>query len=221
MLGPPGSGKGTHAPVVVDLLGTPQLSTGDMLRAAVAEGTPVGVEAESVMKRGELVSDALVIGIIEERIRAADCAKGFILDGFPRTEAQARALDALLSETGEAVSMVVALIVDDALLEERICGRWVHKESGRSYHAANKKPASLPAGAEPTVENMLDDETGEPLMQRKDDTKEALATRLEGYHAMTRPLLDYYAPVIKEVDAAKSMEAIKEQIHTVVAPFVK
>ena len=206
LFGPPGAGKGSQAPKVVEKLGIPQLSTGDMLRAAVAAGTPVGKQAKAVMESGGLVSDDLVVGIISERIKGADCAKGFILDGFPRTVAQASKLDAVLASSGEAVSCIIALEVPDAALTERICGRWVHKESGRSYHVKYAPPKSLAAagaGAVPSSANMLDDETGGALMQRADDTEEALATRLQGYHSQTVPILEHYEPtgVVNRVDA--------------------
>ena len=221
LFGPPGSGKGTQAPRIVDALGTPQLSTGDMLRAAVAAGTEVGKKADEVMKSGALVDDDLVAAIIKDRIAADDCKGGFLLDGFPRTVGQAEKLDAILKETNESVSMVLRLCVPDEDLEARICGRWIHQASGRSYHATNKKPKSLPDGAEPSAENMLDDETNEPLMQRKDDTKEALVERLKGYHEMTTPLFDHYKAVVKEVDAAKAPAEIGPQIDELVAPYKK
>jgi adenylate kinase len=146
LFGPPGAGKGSQAPKVVEKLGIPQLSTGDMLRAAVAAGTPVGKQAKAVMESGGLVSDDLVVGIISERIKKPDCAKGFILDGFPRTVAQASKLDAVLASSGEAVSCIIALEVPDAALTERICGRWVHKESGRSYHVKYAPELLTPGG---------------------------------------------------------------------------
>ena len=133
LFGPPGSGKGTVAPNMEDLLQTPQLSTGDMLRAAVAQQSEVGLKAQAVMKAGGLVSDEIVVGIIKERIQQDDCKFGFILDGFPRTLEQSLALDEMLVEEGACVSKVVALHVPDEVLEERICGRWIHKASGRSY----------------------------------------------------------------------------------------
>ena len=143
--------------------------------------------------------------------------------GFPRTLEQTKALDALLAEKGEAVSLVLALVVPDEVLEERICGRWVHKSSGRSYHATNKRPKSLldaGDGATPCAENMMDDETGEPLMQRADDTAEALTKRLEGYHNMTVPILEHYKPmrVVNEVDANKAIDAIWTDIEQVIKP---
>ena len=219
LFGPPGSGKGTHAPKIVDALGIPQLSTGDMLRAAVAAGTDVGKQAKEVMEAGGLVSDDLVVGVIAGRVKEADCAKGFILDGFPRTVEQASKLDAMLTATGEKVNYVVALEVPDAALTARICGRWVHKASGRSYHVTNKPPKSLGDKA-PTVETMLDDETGEPLMQRADDTEEALSKRLEGDHAQTVPILAHYDPtgVVAKVDANVGIDEVWTQIDAVIKP---
>merc|ERR1711966_40209 len=185
LFGPPGCGKGTHGPKIEDVLGIPQLSTGDMLRAAVGAKTEVGLKAAAVMKAGGLVSDEIVIGIIRDRIAQPDCSHGFILDGFPRTLVQAQALDKMLLEEGARVTKVVELQVPDSLLEERICGRWIHKKSGRSYHVKNAPPKSLKAGEKPCATNMLDDETGEPLMQRSDDTPEALISRLADYHSKT------------------------------------
>lgn len=204
LFGPPGSGKGTKAPFIVKALGIPQLSTGDMLRAAVAEGTDVGREADAVMKTGALVSDEIVLKIVKERISLSDCDKGFILDGFPRTLEQAKLLDQILFP--ECVTLVVALSADDHVLQERICGRWVHKESGRSYHVQYAQPKSFANAinenphAVPSLENMLDDETQEHLMQRKDDTLEALTERLASYYKLTVPVLDHYADVVVKLD---------------------
>merc|ERR1719440_2627311 len=200
LFGPPGAGKGSQAPKIVETLGIPQLSTGDMLRAAVAAGSEVGKKAKDVMSSGGLVSDELVVSIIKDRITEDDCKTGFILDGFPRTVEQAKMLDGMLESTGDKVSLVLALEVPDEVLTERICGRWVHKASGRSYHIKFAPPKSL-GDAKPSVETMLDDETGEPLMQRADDTEEALTKRLQGYHSQTVPILAHYAPagVVKKV----------------------
>merc|ERR1719352_2081393 len=191
LFGPPGAGKGSQAPRIVETLDIPQLSTGDMLRAAVAAGTEVGKQAKDVMASGGLVSDELVVSIIKDRIKDEDCTGGFILDGFPRTVEQAKMLDAMLEGSGDSVSLVLALEVPDEVLTERICGRWVHKASGRSYHVKFAPPKSL-GDQTPSVETMLDDETGEALMQRADDTEEALVKRLEGYHAQTVPILEHY-----------------------------
>ena len=139
------------------------------------------------MASGGLVGDDIVVGIIKDRITEADCAGGFILDGFPRTVAQTNMLDAMLTGMGQKVTHVLPLVVPDEILAERICGRWVHKASGRSYHIKFAKPKSLPEDAEPTVENMLDDETSEPLMQRADDTEESLKKRLDNPNPNPNP----------------------------------
>jgi len=194
------------------MMGIPQLSTGDMLRDAVAAGTEIGLKAKGVMDAGGLVSDDIVIGIIRDRICAEDCAKGFILDGFPRTVEQTKALDALLFETNEAVTSVFAFNVPSEVLEERICGRWMHKASGRSYHVKFKPPASMKVGddGKPDLATMLDDETGEVLYQRGDDTAKALQTRLEGYFSKTTPILDHYGPkgIVKDVNANQDIDAV-------------
>jgi len=217
LFGPPGSGKGTYAPFVVNELGIPQLSTGDMLREAVSKGTEVGKIAEGIMKSGGLVDDNVVLGVVKERIQSEDCAKGFILDGFPRTIEQARLLDQLLAP--ETITMVMALDVRDENLVERICGRWVHKASGRSYHVKFTPPKSYDPSKPPTVENMLDDETGEPLMQRQDDTEAALRDRLTNYHAMTVPLLDYYQAVVAHLDCnnLRPKPEIQRTVHELLA----
>ena len=222
LFGPPGSGKGSQAPKIVEILKIPQLSTGDMLRAAVAAGSDVGKQAKEVMESGGLVSDDLVVGVIADRITQEDCHGGFILDGFPRTVEQATMLDAMLAANGEKVSKIVALEVPDEALTERICGRWIHKESGRSYHVKFAPPKSLEEGNTPSVITMLDDETGEALMQRADDTEEALAKRLEGYHSQTVPILAHYEPagVVNRVDANKDPKKVWEAVQGIVDPFV-
>ena len=216
LFGPPGAGKGTHAPKIESMLNIPQLSTGDMLRAAVAAQTEVGKKAQAVMKAGGLVSDEIVVGIIRDRIREPDCKFGFILDGFPRTIAQAKALDKMLSEEGATVTKVLELHVPDSVLEERICGRWIHKKSGRSYHVKYAPPASMELGADgkPKPETMLDDETKEPLIQRPDDTATALVKRLDGYHKQTVPILSHYNPagIVRKVNANQGMEGVWGEI---------
>lgn len=194
LFGPAGAGKGTQAPNIVELLGIPQLSTGDMLRDAVSRQTDVGKAAQEVMKAGGLVSDEIVVGIIRERIKQDDCKTGFILDGFPRTIPQAKALDRMLAEKGEAVSTVLSLEVPDEVLEERICGRWVHKKTGRSYHVKFAPPKSMQKDASGNIiaSTMKDDATGEALYQRADDTAEALKGRMAVYHSQTVPILGYY-----------------------------
>uniref|UniRef100_A0A7S4KFR7 Adenylate kinase active site lid domain-containing protein n=1 Tax=Paramoeba aestuarina TaxID=180227 RepID=A0A7S4KFR7_9EUKA len=211
LLGPPGSGKGSQAPKIVELLQTPHLSTGDMLRAAVASGSELGKEAKEVMEKGGLVDYKVVVGIIKERIKEKDCEKGFLLDGFPRTVEQAEMLDDMLKEEGEKVSSVIALEVPDEVLTERICGRWIHKPSGRSYHVKFAPPKSL-GNKEPSPETMLDDETGEALTQREDDSEEALKLRLETYHKETVPVLAYYegreGVVVEKIDGNRRIEEI-------------
>lgn len=215
LFGPPGAGKGTHGPKIEDMLGIPQLSTGDMLRAAVAAQTEVGKKAKEIMKAGGLVSDEIVVGIIRDRIKEEDCKFGFILDGFPRTLKQAEALDQMLAEEGARVTKVVELDVPDSVLEERICGRWIHKKSGRSYHVKYAPPKSMTkkwGKVEP--ESMLDDVTGEPLIQRPDDTATALVKRLGGYHKETVPILKHYEPngIVKSVNANQKMDGVWKEI---------
>ena len=216
LFGPPGAGKGTHGPKIEELLNIPQLSTGDMLRAAVAAGTEVGKKAEAVMKAGGLVSDDIVIGIIRDRIKEEDCKFGFILDGFPRTLPQAKELDKMLAAEGARVTKVIELEVPDSVLEERIAGRWIHKKSGRSYHVKYAPPKSmkLDSKGKPIPESMKDDETGEDLMQRKDDTSSALVKRLKGYHGETVPILDHYRPdgIVRAVNANQKMDGVWKEI---------
>jgi len=216
LFGPPGAGKGTHGPKIEDMLDIPQLSTGDMLRAAVAAQTEVGKKAQAVMKAGGLVSDDIVVGIIRDRITEEDCKFGFILDGFPRTLPQAQALDKMLSAEGAVVTKVIELQVPDEVLEERICGRWIHKKSGRSYHVKFAPPKSMKLGGDgkPIAESMKDDETGEPLMQRADDTATALTKRLKGYHDETVPILNHYGPsgVVRAVNANQSMDGVWSEV---------
>jgi adenylate kinase len=218
LFGAPGAGKGTQGERIVEELGIPQLSTGDMLREAVAQGTEVGKRAKAVMESGGLVSDDILIAMIEERIQAEDCSEGFILDGMPRTLVQAKAVDEMLAKTGEYVSTVMEFDVAPEKLEQRICGRWMHKSSGRSYHVTNRPPKSMKLGPDgkPMAGSMKDDQTGEPLYQRADDTAEALKKRLESYNKSTIPVLDYYKPkgVVKKVDAGQSMDTVWAEIST-------
>jgi adenylate kinase len=217
LFGPPGAGKGTHGPKIEALLSVPQLSTGDMLRAAVSAQTAIGQQAAAVMKAGGLVSDDIVIGIIRERIQEPDCALGFILDGFPRTLGQARALDDMLAQEGAFVTKVIELHVPDAVLEERICGRWIHKSSGRSYHVKFAPPKSMRVDAstgQPIPATMTDDITGELLIQRPDDTPSALVKRLQGYHDDTVPILKHYEPkgIVRTANANQGMEGVWQEV---------
>ncbi|CAI5467236.1 unnamed protein product [Closterium sp. Yama58-4] len=183
LIGPPGCGKGTQSPIIKEENCLCHLATGDMLRAAVAQKTPLGIKAKETMEKGELVSDELVVGIIEEAINRPSCSKGFILDGFPRTVVQAEKLDSMLEKKGQKIDKVLNFDVPDAVLEERITGRWIHPASGRSYHT-KFAPPKVPG---------KDDITGEPLVQRKDDNAETLRSRLAAFHKQTSPVIDYYA----------------------------
>lgn len=218
LFGAPGAGKGTQGPKITEELGIPQLSTGDMLREAVAAGTPIGKKAKEVMARGDLVSDDIVIGIISDRIKEPDCAQGFILDGFPRTLEQTKALDEMLAKNGEAVSLVMAFDVDPNVLEERICGRWMDKASGRSYHVKFAPPKSMKLGPDgkPIPATMKDDETGALLYQRADDTADALKKRLDSYKSKTVPILDYYAPkgIVKNVDGGQEISTVWKEVSS-------
>ena len=179
LLGAPGAGKGTQAQQICQKYGIPQISTGDMLRAAVKAGTAMGLAAKLVMDAGGLVSDDIIIGLVKERIVQPDCAKGFLFDGFPRTLPQADAMKA----AGVKLDLVLEIDVPDAAIIERMSGRRVHQPSGRSYHLKFNSPKV--AGQ--------DDETGEPLIQRDDDSEATVGKRLQIYQRQTRPLVDYYA----------------------------
>jgi adenylate kinase len=178
LLGPPGAGKGTQAARLREKFAIPQISTGDMLRAAVKAGTPLGLAAKKVMDSGQLVSDDIIIGLVKERLKERDCAKGYLFDGFPRTIPQAEALKA----AGVAIDYVLEIDVPDEAIIERMSGRRVHPASGRNYHVKYNPPK---------VEGR-DDQTGEPLVQRDDDREATVQKRLEVYRAQTRPLVDYY-----------------------------
>merc|ERR1712113_870941 len=182
LIGPPGAGKGTQAPRLVKELGIPHLSTGDMLRAAVAAGTELGKKAKSLMDAGKLVSDDLVNGIIAEALNGDQCKNGFILDGYPRTVVQAQFLDESLAKNGRKITNLIQLIVPDDELKVRILGRLIHKKSGRSYHVKFNPPK---------VE-MKDDVTGEALIKRGDDNEESLAKRLDAFAKQTKPVVEYY-----------------------------
>lgn len=202
-MGPPGSGKGTHAPRVVHEFGLKHLSTGDMLRDAVRLGTPLGLEAKVLMDEGALVSDELVVGIVEEAIQGPDCVNGFVLDGFPRTVKQAEMLDAALAKRGQEIDAVVNLELDDEVLIKRITGRLIHPGSGRSYNIYFNPPK---------VEE-VDDFTGEPLIRRGDDTEDKLRTRLEEFYTKTKPVLENYRSKIISIRAdQESIGSITEDI---------
>jgi adenylate kinase len=179
LLGPPGAGKGTQAQFIRDKFGIPQISTGDMLRAAVKAGTPLGVAAKKVMDAGQLVSDDIIIGLVKERLKEPDCRKGYLFDGFPRTIPQAEAMKA----ASVALDYVLEIDVPDEEIITRMSGRRVHPASGRTYHVKFNPPKA----------EGKDDATGEPLVQRDDDKEATVRNRLEVYRRQTRPLVDYYS----------------------------
>jgi adenylate kinase len=208
LLGPPGAGKGTQAAFIKELYGIPQISTGDMLRAAVKAGTPLGVAAKKVMDSGALVSDDIIIALVKERLKDLDCAKGYLFDGFPRTIPQADAM----KDAAVPIDFVLEIAVPDEAIIERMSGRRVHPASGRSYHVKFNPPKA--AGR--------DDLTSEPLIQRDDDKEETVKKRLAVYHAQTEPLVTYYrqwaasgdprAPKYRSVEGMGSVDAIKDAV---------
>jgi adenylate kinase len=205
LLGPPGAGKGTQATYIKEACGIPQISTGDMLRAAVKAGSPLGLLAKKVMDSGALVSDDIIIGLVKERLKAPDCANGYLFDGFPRTIPQADAM----KEAGVGLDYVLEIDVPDAAIVERMSGRRAHVASGRTYHVKFNPPK---------VEGK-DDVTGEDLIQRDDDREETVRKRLDVYHAQTKPLVEYYqqwaasgdarAPKYRRVDGMGAVDAIR------------
>ena len=208
LLGPPGAGKGTQANFITQKFNIPQISTGDMLRAAVKAGTPLGLEAKQVMDAGELVSDDLILKLVVERIAQDDCRQGYLFDGFPRTIAQAEGME----KAGINVEFVVEIQADDEEIVKRMSGRRVHLASGRTYHVIFNPPKTPDR----------DDETGEPLIQREDDKEETVRNRLKVYHAQTSPLIEYYstqagknkdgAPKYIRVNGMGDINKIKESI---------
>jgi adenylate kinase len=206
LLGPPGAGKGTQARILTETRGLVQLSTGDMLRAAVAAGTEVGKQADAVMKAGGLVSDDIVIGVVSERLDAPDAAQGVIFDGFPRTSAQAEALDGLLAAKGMTLDAVVNMEVDDAAMVDRVSGRYTCAGCGEGYHDTDKKPA---------VAGKCDKCGSTEFKRRKDDNAETVASRLEAYHADTAPLIAYYTGTgkLKNVDGMAPIGEVTASIN--------
>ncbi|MBL8471276.1 MAG: adenylate kinase [Rhodocyclaceae bacterium] len=207
LLGPPGAGKGTQANYIKEKYGIPQISTGDMLRAAVKAGTPLGIEAKKVMDSGGLVSDDIIIGLVKDRLTQDDCKSGYMFDGFPRTIPQAEAMRA----AGVPIDYVLEIDVPDEEIITRMSGRRVHLASGRTYHVTFNPPK---------VEGK-DDATGEPLIQRDDDREETVRKRLEVYHGQTKPLVAYYsdwagtgdakAPKYRKISGQGSVDAIRER----------
>ena len=211
LLGGPGAGKGTQANYIKEKFNIPQISTGDMLRAAVTEGTPLGLQAKQVMESGGLVSDEIILGLVKDRIAKDDCVNGFLFDGFPRTIAQAESLKA----QGVEIDSVVEIDVDDEEIIKRMGGRRVHLASGRTYHVVFNPPKA----------EGKDDETGEELIQREDDKEATVRERLKVYHQQTEPLIDYYSkwaassdagvPKYVKVNGIGKVEEIREQIFSV------
>ena len=209
LLGPPGAGKGTQARMLEDKFGYVQLSTGDLLREAVAAGTPAGLAAKAVMEAGQLVSDEIVINILRDRLAEPDCAKGVILDGFPRTTVQAEALDGLLAETNQKINAAISLEVDDAAMVERISGRYTCGGCGEGYHDSFKQPAEA---------GKCDKCGGTEMKRRADDNAETVASRLEAYHAQTAPLIAYYGGkgVLQTTDAMGGIDDIAQDMAAIV-----
>ncbi len=208
LLGAPGAGKGTQAKFIMEAFGIPQISTGDMLRAAVKAGSPLGLKVQDIMTAGGLVSDDIIIDLVKERIARDDCKNGFLFDGFPRTIPQAQAL----ADSGVPIDNVLEIFVEDEEIVSRLSGRRVHEPSGRIYHTEHNPPQK--AG--------LDDETGEPLIQRDDDKEETVRKRLAVYHEQTEPLIDYYkklsesgeenAPRFSRVEGVGPLAEIRQRV---------
>jgi len=209
LLGPPGAGKGTQAAFITERFGIPQISTGDMLRAAVKAGTPLGLAAKKVMDSGRLVSDDIIIGLVKERLKEPDCSGGYLFDGFPRTIPQAEAMKA----AGVSVDCVLEIAVPDSDIIDRMGGRRVHVASGRTYHVKFNPPKA----------SGKDDVTGEPLIQRDDDREEVVRKRLEVYHEQTSVLVDFYikwaatgdpnAPKHRAVAGVGSVDEIRQRVY--------
>ena len=209
LLGPPGAGKGTQARKLEETFGLIQLSTGDLLRAAVAAGTEAGKKAKAVMEAGELVSDDIVIAILRDRMGEPDCVKGVILDGFPRTTVQAEALDTLMQDTGQSITAAISLEVEDDAMVERISGRYTCAKCGEGYHDRFKRPKTA---------GVCDKCGGTDMTRRADDNAETVAQRLKAYHAQTAPLIAYYdnKNVLHRIDAMKAIDAITKEMKSVV-----
>ncbi|MCZ4260687.1 adenylate kinase [Limimaricola sp. G21655-S1] len=209
LLGPPGAGKGTQARRLEERFGLVQLSTGDLLRAAVAEGSEAGARAKEVMEAGGLVSDEIVIAILDDRLDRPDTAQGVILDGFPRTTAQAEALDGLLARRGQSVSAVISLEVDDAAMVERISGRYTCATCGEGWHDSFKRPATP---------GVCDACGGTAFKRRADDTAETVASRLAAYHAETAPLIDHYRArgTLERVPAMGAIDDVAQALSEIV-----
>ena len=209
LLGPPGAGKGTQARMLEKQFGLVQLSTGDLLRAAVAAGTPAGQAADEVMKSGALVSDQIVIDILRDRLSEPDCASGVILDGFPRTDVQAEALDSLLAENGQKINAAISLEVDDTAMIERVAGRYTCADCGEGFHDSFKIPTQV---------GVCDGCGSTDMKRRADDNAETVGGRLIAYHAQTAPLISYYEGkgALQRVDAMGPIDTIGASLSNVV-----
>jgi len=207
LLGPPGSGKGTQSPRLKEQYSVCHLATGDLLRAEIGSGSDLGQEIKGVIDQGKLVSDELVLRMVSDNLNKPECKNGFLLDGFPRTMGQAEKLDVMLEKRKEPLDAVVEFAIDDSLLVRRICGRWFHLASGRSYHE-EFHPPRVPG---------KDDVTGEVLVKRNDDNAEVLKKRLEQYHNLTSPLVQYYQTrnLHTKVDASQSANAVFADIQKI------
>ena len=213
LLGPPGAGKGTQSDHLRDAYKLTKLATGDMLRAAVASGSEIGLKAKAVMAAGGLVSDEIVIGVIRDAIDDKNCPNGFILDGFPRTTAQAEALDVMLANEGKKIDFVIELAVDDAALVERIAGRFSCKKCGAGYHDSFKKPKA---------DGICDSCGNTEFVRREDDKAETVAKRLEQYHAMTAPLLPYYKArgALRSVDGMADIAEVTKALDALISKAI-
>lgn len=210
LLGPPGAGKGTQARILEEAFGLVQLSTGDLLRGAVAAGTEAGKKAKAVMEAGELVSDEIVLAVLKDRLAEPDVAKGVILDGFPRTTGQAEALDKMLAGTGQKINAAISLVVEDEAMVERVSGRYTCAKCGEGYHDSFKKPK---------VEGVCDKCGGTEFKRRADDNAETVRSRLVAYNEQTAPLIDFYGSrgQLQEVDAMGEIDAISDALKAIVA----
>lgn len=213
LLGPPGAGKGTQARMLEETFGLVQLSTGDLLRAAVAAGTEAGKAAKAVMEAGQLVSDEIVLAILKDRMAEPDTARGVILDGFPRTAVQAASLDELLSDQGLSIGAAISLEVDDAAMVERVSGRYTCANCGEGYHDSFKQPA---------VAGVCDKCGATEFKRRADDNAETVGARLEAYHAQTAPLISYYdgKGVLARVDAMAAIDQVATDLSAIVTDLI-